>query len=245
MKKITQFPDFAIILMGLSLIFANSCKKELSLPSNDNELKKAKLYRSGPIAHDIDGNKYQSVKIGTQVWMTENLKTTHYRNGDQIPNVTNTADWANLVSGAYSDWGNNPANGATYGHLYNFYTITDSRGLCPKGWHVPTYTEWTTLINYLGGPTLAGIKLREAGTTHWTLPGGDNSSGFTALAGSWRGGDGLFYYWIGQSAWWWTSTEQTNLNPYSIAIGADNLVYVNWDSYHTKAAGNSIRCIKD
>ncbi len=198
-----------------------------------------------PTVTDIDGNLYKTVIIGKQVWMADNLKTTHYRNGDPIPNITNTTTWANQVNGAYCDFTNNVTFGATYGHLYNFYTVVDSRQLCPVGWHVPSESEWTTLINYLGGMNMAGKKLREAGTNHWLITGGDNSSGFTALGGSWRGGDGNFYYWVGQSAWWWTSTEQVALNPITIGLGADDMVYKNWDTYHTKAAGNSIRCIKD
>jgi uncharacterized protein (TIGR02145 family) len=199
-----------------------------------------------PTLTDIDGNVYKTVIIGTQIWMAENLRTTKYRNGDPIPNITNGTTWPSLVSGAYCDFNNNAINGITYGHLYNFYTITDSRQLCPSGWHVPSYLEWCTLINNLGGFTpVAAAKLREVGTAHWSLPGGTNTSEFTALGGSWRGGDGLFYYYIGQSAWWWTSTEQQIYNPYSIGLGTDNNLFANWDPYHAKAAGSSIRCIKD
>jgi uncharacterized protein (TIGR02145 family) len=134
---------------------------------------------------DIDGNIYHTVTIGTQVWMVENLKTTKYRNGDPIPNVTGNA-WAALTTGAYC-WYNNDAATykATYGALYNWYAVADSRNIAPTGWHVPTDAEWTTLTTFLGGESVAGGKLKETGTNHWTSPntGATNETGFTALPG--------------------------------------------------------------
>lgn len=194
---------------------------------------------------DVDGNHYKAIKIGSQVWMAENLKTTKFRDGTSIPNITDGTTWAGLTSFAYSDFGNNVANGTTYGHLYNYFTVLENKLICPVGWHAPSEMEWTTLIDYLGGGQIAAAKLRESGTTHWSLAGGDNSSGFTALAGSWRGGDGIFYYYVGQSAWWWSNTFHPNGNPLSITIGTDNTLNYYGDPYHTINAGNSIRCIKD
>jgi uncharacterized protein (TIGR02145 family) len=103
-----------------------------------------------PVVTDIDGNVYQTVTIGAQVWMAENLKVTHYRNGDPIPNVTDTAAWEGLSTGAYCEYDNDINNVATYGRLYNWYAVDDSRGLAPEGWHVPSDDEWKQLEMYLG-----------------------------------------------------------------------------------------------
>ena len=144
---------------------------------------------------DIDGNTYTTVKIGDQWWMAENLKVTHYRNGEEIPNITDNTEWANLTSGAYCDYDNNPNNVATYGRLYNWYSIEDSRDLAPDGWHVPSRDEWQTMIEYLGGDGIAGGKLKESGTEHWLSPneGATNESGFSALPSGMRGDNAHFY----------------------------------------------------
>ena len=161
---------------------------------------------------DIDGNVYKTVKIGTQVWMAENLKVTHYRNGDPILNITDNTQWDSLTTGAYCNYNNDPNNAITYGRLYNWYAVTDSRNLAPIGWRVPTDAEWQTLINYLGGDDVAGGKIKEAGTTHWSSPntGATNESGFTALPGGARADSGSFDL-LGSNATFWSSTE-TNSN---------------------------------
>jgi uncharacterized protein (TIGR02145 family) len=99
---------------------------------------------------DYDGNVYQIVLIGGQCWMMENLKVTHYRNGDPIPHVPNIGEWYGLSSGAYCDYNNDPGNVETYGRLYNWYAVDDSRNIAPEGWHVPTDDEWKQLEMYLG-----------------------------------------------------------------------------------------------
>jgi uncharacterized protein (TIGR02145 family) len=191
---------------------------------------------TGPEVTDVDGNTYKSVRIGDQIWMARNLKVTKYRDGTAIPNVTNDNTWANLAGGAYCDWYNDATNGAIYGHLYNYYTVVDDRQLCPTGWHVPTSVEWTTLINFLGGYNVAGGKLKKTGTTHWDSPntGANNLSGFTALAGSWRG-------------IWWTASEHDNNNGiYDYLDYAKNSVEQSYDEfYFGKKGGCSVRCIKD
>ena len=102
------------------------------------------------IVTDIDGNVYETVLIGDQLWMAENLKTTKYRDGSEIPNITNNQEWNDLSSGAYSDYDNNPTNSETYGRLYNWHTVDDYRGLCPEGWEEPSVSDWHVLTNYLG-----------------------------------------------------------------------------------------------
>jgi uncharacterized protein (TIGR02145 family) len=137
---------------------------------------------------DTDGNYYKVRKIGTQVWMAENLKTTKYCDGTPITNITDNSDWNSLTTEAYCWYNNNILNKDTFGALYNYYTVINSHKLCPAGWHVPTATEWATLESYLGGQSIAGGKLKEAGTAHWLAPntGGDNVSGFMALPGGYR-----------------------------------------------------------
>jgi uncharacterized protein (TIGR02145 family) len=204
---------------------------------------------------DIDGNVYQTVTIGTQVWMMENLKVTHYRNGDPIPNVTDNGTWSGLTTGAYCDYNNDVNNVATYGSLYNWYAVDDSRNIAPAGWHVPTDEEWKQLEMYLGMSqaeadgslwrgTDEGGKLKEAGTTHWLSPntGATNESGFTALSGGFRSSDGSFNL-MGYYAPFWSSTEGG-----SLLAWARDLVYagsqVNRDGI-SKRYGYSVRCVRD
>jgi hypothetical protein len=107
---------------------------------------------------DFDGNGYNSIIIGNQEWMSGNLKVTHYNNGDAISNITNNGDWSSLSTGAYGDYDNNPSNSEIYGRLYNWYTVDDSRGVCPEGWHIPTDNEFTVLTDYLGGTSVSRWK---------------------------------------------------------------------------------------
>jgi len=105
-----------------------------------------------------------SVKIGNQVWMSTNLNVDIYRNGDIIPQVTDPTAWAELTTGAWCYYNNDSLKGAIYGKLYNWYAVNDPRGLAPKGWHIPTDEEWITLVNSLGGDTVAGGKMKSTGT---------------------------------------------------------------------------------
>ena len=196
---------------------------------------------------DIDGNVYHYIVIGTQTWMVENLKTTRYRNGDDIYNITSNDFWV-LMSpyGAYC-WYNNDAatNKATYGALYNWYAVADNRNIAPVGWHVPTDAEWITLITYLGGESVAGGKIKEMGFAHWKTPntGATNSSGFTALAGGFRiFKDGAFFG-IGETVTWWSSSAYTTVDAWSDGVYYDA---ANVGRHNvSKLNGLSIRCIRD
>ncbi len=174
--------------------------------------------------------------------MAENLKVTHYRNGDPIHNVTDIDTWYELTTEAYCEYNNDINNATMYGRLYNWYSINDSRGLTPIGWHVPSDTEWQTLVDYLGGDTVAGGKMKETGTTHWQNPNvaGTNESNFSGLPGGLRTVSDLG---IGSSAFFWSSTE-----------GSIGLAYVRiLDTYDSnvgrdidvKCLGLSLRCVKD
>ena len=195
----------------------------------------------GPIT-DIDGNIYQTVAIGNQWWMAENLKVTHYRNGDAIPNVIDNAMWYGLTTGAYCEYDNDVNNVATYGRLYNWYAVNDSRNIAPEGWHVPSNAEWQALIDYLGGDY---SKMKEAGESHWSdgCGGGTNESGFTALPGGERHAWYENYLDMGYGAHFWSSTNLDNYKAcyrivacttYESSVGAARM-----------QAGFSVRCVKD
>jgi uncharacterized protein (TIGR02145 family) len=193
---------------------------------------------------DIDGNVYQTVTIGTQVWMAENLKVTHYRNGDPIPHVTDGGTWSGLSTGAYCNYNNDEGNVATYGRLYNWYAVDDSRNIAPAGWHMPTDAEWQILVDYLGGEAVAGGKLKEAGTAHWYCPntGATNESGFTALPGGCRDYYGNFGF-MGFDAGIWSSTEYDSNHAWYRYLDF-NYSGVSRDD-DSKQFGFSVRCVRD
>ncbi len=192
---------------------------------------------------DADGNNYSTIAVGNQVWMAENLRVTHYRNGDAIPNETNSTTWSGLTSGAYCWYDNDPANKTTYGALYNWYTVDDSRGLCPYGWHVPTDTEWSTLTTYLGGVGVAGGKMK-ATSDLWTSPNLDatNISNFSGLPGGYRYNSGTFDN-IGSHGYWWSSSELSSSYARHRYLFYDyGGIYV---GYNYRRSGLSVRCLRD
>lgn len=210
---------------------------------------------------DIDGNAYKTIKIGDQVWMAENLKTTRYRNGDAISNQTMPIPWGTTTNGAWCDYKNLPLNGNKYGHLYNWYAVADPRNIAPEGWHVPTATEWIELRNYLianGGnwdETQTDNKIAKsmAACTNWqnnsTIEGSvgndilqNNSSGFNALPGGYRNFDSTFKY-IGTYSMWWSSTASSTKDAYYSCLyvfKADLTIPSTQNIY-----GFSVRCVKD
>jgi len=194
---------------------------------------------------DIDGNIYKTIQIGTQTWMAENLKTTKYKDGTAIPNIKDGTDWGALSTGAYCDYYNFPAYSTIYGRLYNWYVgaSTNLKNVCPSGWHVPSDTEWTVLIDYLGGENGVEYKLKEVGLAHWPDPnsGATNESGFTALPGGGRYQPNSFGD-LGAHATWWLSTDNDAVYGayYHLSFsGGSN------GGYFSKDAGLSVRCLKD
>lgn len=222
---------YPLAMMSVLLILTNSCKKSSNiLPLTET-------------VTDADGNVYHTIEIGTQIWMVENLKTTKYSNGDPISNVTDASAWRSLITGAYCNHNNDANFSITYGILYNWYVVRDTRKIAPAGWHVPSDAEWTILINYLGGITNAGGKLKEAGTAHWPSPntGASNSTGFTALSGGSR--DDLGEFNTLASGYWWSSTGYGLSGAWSW-----NMSYVSAGIVRADAGWNygySIRLIKD
>ncbi|WP_163711400.1 FISUMP domain-containing protein [Mangrovibacterium lignilyticum] len=194
--------------------------------------------------YDLDGNPYSAVTIGTQTWLVENLRTTKYANGDQIPNVVNTNEWQNATSGAWCYYENLADYAVPYGKLYNWYAVTDARNVCPAGWHVPTDAEWQTLITFVGGSDVAGNALKETGTAHWHPNDlATNSSGFTALPG---GAQSAFIgtgYPANSLGMFWTATPVDGENAYGYYL-FDGYQSINQQGY-VKQTGLSVRCVKD
>lgn len=206
---------------------------------------------------DIDGNVYQTVSIGTQCWMKENLKTSKYRDGSSIPTDLSDSAWQATTTGAYSIYNDESANDTTYGKLYNWFTVTDSRNLCPLGWHVPSDEEWKTLEIFMGmsasdadlvgggrgSAQNIGGKFKSTSLL-WTAPntGATNESGFSGLPGGNTNNDGTYTY-IRDISYWWSSTE------FSAELGWNRFLYFSagdsYRSYNFKQNGFSVRCLRD
>ena len=236
-----------LTVLGLLLILPVSCKKTEDNPETVN---------------DKDGNRYTWVTIGTQVWMKENLKTTKYNDGISIPLVTDNTAWSGLAAPGYCWYNSNEASyKSTYGALYNWYAVNTGK-LCPAGWHVPTDTEWTALLNYLNingfnydgstsgwkvGKSLAATTLWASSSTPGAVGNSDypdkrNVTGFTAFPGGWRDIDGAVKD-LGSWGFWWSDTEKDAANAwsryliYSSTYGLDDI--------SDKRCGFSVRCLRD
>ena len=193
---------------------------------------------------DIDGNIYLTVTIGKQVWMAENLKTTKYNYGTVIPFVTDNNAWKELSTPAYCWYNNDISNKDIFGALYNWYTVNTNK-LCPKGWHVPTNTDWSDLIIFLGGEDIAGSKLKETGTAHWESFdfSATNEFDFTAVPGGMRLKGGSFPIFGKSYAVWWSSTEYNLSSAWNKGLHyRSSNVYGGFDD---KRNGFSVRCLKD
>jgi uncharacterized protein (TIGR02145 family) len=202
---------------------------------------------------DVDGNVYKTVKIGAQIWLAENLKTTRYNDSTEIPYVISDTTWAGLKTPAYCWYNNDIANKSEYGVLYNWYTVSTNK-LCPIGWHVPAKDEWITLainVNENGG------RLKDVGPIQWHNPkynpnvGATNESGFTALMSGCRSRDAVFQS-IRQAGFWWSASAcnecdtfpELNLNDaWNFSLGAKSSGYGN--QHDNKSFGYSIRCLKN
>jgi uncharacterized protein (TIGR02145 family) len=193
----------------------------------------------------FDGYTYASIVLGNgQEWMAENLRTTTYRNGDPIPNVTDPNQWSALTIGAWAHCDNNSQYENPYGKLYNWYAVGDPRNVCPTGWHVPTDAEYTLLTDYLGGEPVAGGKMKSTGTQYWQSPNTDatNESGFSGLPGGIRLNGGIFDS-IGNYGCWWSSTESNTSSAWLRYLDY-TIGYV--PRYNSdKKAGFSVRCLRD
>lgn len=195
---------------------------------------------------DVDGNSYNVVKVGTQVWMSENLRTTKYRNGDPIGTTTTITQNISAEATPKYEWEYNgsPELGDDYGRMYTWFATTDSKNVCPTGFHVPSDDEWTVLKDFLGGEAVAGAKLKETGTVHWVAPNttSTNETGFTAIPGGYRSDLGE-YFGMGNISYFWSTTthsagfvrgQEMRDNTISIVMGT-----------YTPKNGMYVRCLKD
>lgn len=197
---------------------------------------------------DIDGNVYKTVRIGTQTWMAENLRTTNYNDGTAIPYVSNNNAWLTrdsvaITTPAYYWYDNDSTYKDLYGALYNGYTIKTSK-LCPAGWHIPSDTEWSVLTDYLGGELVAGGKLKEKGYSHWLEPnaGATGETGFNALPGGSRFMDGSFK--LGNEGGnWWSSSDYNSERTWF--RGMNNNIEIVIKGPLEKPNGISVRCVSD
>ena len=197
---------------------------------------------------DVGGNVYNTMTIGTQTWMAENLKTTKYVNGDLIGTTASatldiTGESTPKYQWIYDGIQNNLD---TYGRLYTWYAVTDSRSVCPTGWHMPSDAEWSTLINYSGGAN-AGDNLKETGTKHWVSPntGATNKTGFTALPSGMRYNDGTngIFKEFGSFGTWWSTTEH-NLTD-ADGFGTGSIFSLVYNGNYTKSNAYAVRCLAD
>jgi uncharacterized protein (TIGR02145 family) len=205
-----------------------------------------------PTVKDIDGNIYNTVQIGTQCWMKDNLRVSKYRDGSLVPldesggaigsEIGQT--WSSIIVGARTVYGHDAKNFKIYGYLYNWDAAVDSKGICPLGWHVPADQEWTILTNNLGGEIGVGGKMKSQGLEYWTSPntGASNESGFTTLPSGFRNHDGLFTS-IGYGNFFWSTTEYNNTNAWYLGLSSANFYVYRY--YRFKKIGASIRCLKD
>lgn len=202
---------------------------------------------------DIDGNTYQVVQIGSQCWFAENLRTTRFANGDQIPTEPDSASWLAVADEVWVHYNNDSQYDATLGKLYGWEVIADPRNICPDGWHVPTDAEYFELIEELGNFFVAGGKMKSVDTTYWYTPnvGATNSSGFNAHGAGGRGQGGDFAD-LGQNAYFWTSTSGPNGVEQTPAT--DSVAWICQLRWHTptaivvtlyKTQAISCRCVKD
>ena len=196
----------------------------------------------------MDGNSYQTVQIGTQCWTQSNLKVSKYRNGDSIPTGLSNVAWQSTTSGAYSIYANNPVNDGLYGKLYNHYAVTDSRGLCPTGWHVPSDAEWNTLETFWVSSSVAGGALKSTSILPtpggWYSPntGATNSSGFTARPGGRRNNSNGAFIHFNTTGYCWSTSPSGTIAWSRYLIHSDGTIY---RSDYNRANGLSVRCLRD
>jgi len=208
------------------------------------------IVSAGAGVTDIDGNSYNSVIYGNQEWMTENLRTTRYANGDLIPNITGNSQWENTTSGAWAHYANNSQNEIFYGKIYNYFSLVDVRNVCPNGWHVASEGELQNLIAYLGGDSNAGGRMKSSGTQFWSVPNNlaTNESGLSALPGGERGPDGSFFGLGSDARIWYINGIQLgeagflHLN-YLSGVATYLLNYL--PSSGGSSPGASVRCVKN
>jgi len=247
---------FSFVIFMLTCALA-SCKKEQDAqdltptptptPNTTNYLNPNLTYGS---VTDFEGNAYATIQIGAQEWMAENLRATKYCNGDAIDNVIDNTQWGSLMTGAWSYFSHDSTRNIPYGKLYNWYAASDIRNICPCGWHVPSLSEFTALISFLGeqqGGKLKSVGNLDDATGLWSSPnsGATNESGFSGLPGGYRLDDGSFSN-VNNYGYFWSRTSNTG----AFSASAHNL-RLQYSSANltqgdlNKVRGLSVRCIRD
>ncbi|MDE3214464.1 MAG: fibrobacter succinogenes major paralogous domain-containing protein [Bacteroidota bacterium] len=189
---------------------------------------------------DVDGNEYDTVKIGTQVWMAENLDVSRFRNGDPITEAETREQWDEAAKEGKPAWcyyHRDSDRVTIYNKLYNWYAVNDPRGLAPAGWRIPTKQDWATLINNSGGDNKSGIQMKSS--TEWD---GAHSNGLNCLPGGYRNREGDFEH-AGKIGSWWTATQNGPEDAWSVSLGTGTPAAST--SFDTKEIGLSVICVKD
>lgn len=201
------------------------------------------LFSPGDTVSDIDGNQYSTIIIGSQNWMAENLKASNYANGECIPEIIENSQWNGLGSGAMCWYNNSVGYENPYGRLYNYFAVTDSRGLCPEEMIIPDNIEWTSLITHFGGDEIAGGSMKGPNPAYWASPnsGALNTSGFTGAAGGTRHQNGSFSF-NGKQGYWWSDDDNYYQVAWGLNLGFNNtsaaMYLFSWND------GKSVRCMK-
>ncbi|MCB0536343.1 MAG: fibrobacter succinogenes major paralogous domain-containing protein [Bacteroidetes bacterium] len=243
----TKTTIFCILMIGLVLV--SSCSKEAknTQPQKEKEIESGNSFLNLALIYgsvtDIDGNKYATIKIGEQLWMAENLKTTKYNDGISIPRLNYITDWSSATEGGWCNFDNKSENDVLYGKLYNWYAVNTGK-LCPDGWHIPTDDEWNVLYYYIKekvGAEVIGFHMKSA-KGNWIYGGGSNSTGFSGLPAGLRNEAGTF---IPSNSWWWSSSPTTTGKAWSRSLyysssGMDRPVGGNG-----RKNGFSCRCMQD
>jgi uncharacterized protein (TIGR02145 family) len=237
-----------LLLSALTVVMLNACDTDVDdIPVNIDS-------SPGAGMTDADGNTYPTVVLGNgQEWMAENLRTTVYSNGEEIPLAVANTEWTPLSTGARSIHSNDEGNVATYGFLYNWFAVNDERGLCPDGWHVPTVEDWNSLTLYLDPVARtdtnpqsisAGGHMKTSGTGLWQEPNTDATdlSGMRAVPSGYRHTNGDFHA-LGQFCYWWTSTERNANTAFNRSLYYGNGHFM--ARYTAKRTGYAVRCVKD
>lgn len=195
--------------------------------------------------YDIDGNGYDTVRIGTQTWLVQNLRVSRFSNEDSIPSGYTSSELSHLQSPAVMVYENDSSYSNIYGFLYNWYAVADTRSLAPEGWHIPSNDEWEELSAFLGGDSLAGGMLKDVGVDLWYPPntGATNETGFTGLPGGWFSGFGGFYGSVRSWGTFYSNTPHNYADSYAWGLRSNSSALSHGIYY--KQAGRSVRCIKN
>jgi uncharacterized protein (TIGR02145 family) len=245
------------LLLVLLIVAFSSCKKKTVVPEPTSNIKKSSdsvesvnLKFNTTLTYgklvDIEGNIYQTIKIGDDTWMAENLRTTHYLNGDTIAQMFDYNSDISLLDEPkfYIAFDSDTAS-INYANAYTWFTVNDSRGICPFGWHIPTNSDWDNLITSIGGDVATGGKLKEVGVMHWVSPNQDatNESGFTAVGAGYQSKNGNRLF-LTSGAFWWSNTPYFTDYAWSISIKSGSTNVTKSFNQNKKDALN-VRCVKN